>query len=63
MSEQPWKPDWSLPPEPEGDDEAAVEAFYVSYVGETVARVQPWRGLADWQRESWRREYRDEKGE
>lgn len=53
----PWKPDWSLPPEPVGEDEEQVRAFYFRMT-EGQAR-KDWGELEDWQRESWRREFHD----
>lgn len=48
-----WTPDWGLPPEPAGDDEDDVIAYY-----DREAGAAKWLDLAEWQRESWRREYR-----
>lgn len=49
-----WKPDWILPPEPLGDDEEEVKKLFYS-----EKPLLKWDELQEWQRESWRREYRD----
>lgn len=55
-----WTPDWTLPPAPKGDDEEAVIAFRaVELRAVPQETVVPWDALDEWQRESWRREYRD----
>ena len=52
-----WRPDWTLEPAPKGADEAEVKALYYREAG--VNAGLSWRQLQEWQRESWRREYRD----
>jgi len=58
--EQPlsWQPRWELPPEPIRDDEEEVKKFFLPFVPARI-RDKAWNDLKEWQKESWRREYRD----
>lgn len=54
-----WKPTWTLPPEPQGNDEPFVKDFYYQhFLDRGTSAGKSWRQLEEWQRESWRREYR-----
>jgi len=55
-----FKPDWLLPPEPEGDDEPQVRTMYNDAVKKHIigGKSTPWEKLPEWTRESWRREFR-----
>lgn len=59
-----WRPDWELGSAPAGDDEADVVAFRERSLEDVLhpgMLVAPWERLEEWQRESWRREYRESK--
>lgn len=51
-----WRPDWTLDPEPSGDDEDDARALYESKAPENGAA---WDALPEWVRQAWRRELRD----
>jgi len=51
-----WQPRWKLPPEPIRDDEEQVKDLYFKTIG--PRDLIPWERLQEWQKESWRREYR-----
>lgn len=51
-----FNPDWTVPPAPKRDDEPHAADLYRR---EAIDSSTPWDELAEWIRESWRREYRD----
>lgn len=51
----PFKPDWTIPPAPAGDDEPEAQALYESVRPDG----RPWAELQEFVREAWRREIRD----
>jgi hypothetical protein len=55
---RPFAPDWTLPPEPAGEDEAAVQLAFEREMEER-GESPVWSALPEWMKEAWRREVRD----